>query len=104
MRHFTNLAVNHELNQIGNPSPSRLCHHTDHRELVCSECGVRRRLIEVALCEDCGGCSEWHQVDAHPWHRRLCSFCGSERISRVETDQRNLRDVALEPKREESSH
>ena len=45
------------------------------------------RRIEVALCEDCGGWSRWFIPGAHPWHVRRCTFCGSQKISRCETEE-----------------
>lgn len=37
---------------------------------------------ELRLCEDCGRTSAWAAAREHPWHRKLCLFCGSARISR----------------------
>ena len=45
------------------------------------------RRIEVALCEDCGGWSRWFIPGAHPWHVRRCTCCGSQKISRCETEE-----------------
>lgn len=63
-------------------------------------------LVEVALCEDCYGWSHWTIPGSHPWQqesaegtsKRKCTFCGSSRVSRCETEddrQKNAADKIL---------
>lgn len=46
---------------------------------------VRPEWREVALCEDCGGFSDWFKPRMHSWHVPRCIWCQSLRVSRCET-------------------
>lgn len=54
---------------------------------------IRNNMIEVALCERCGRYTEWNRRGSHPWHHRRCIWCGSERVSRCETERETKKEI-----------